>query len=151
MRPIDFLLRSARRHPEKIAISGPEGEIGYAELLERTEALAAAFQALVPDARGRIAICAGNHISHVVALFATLLAGRIWVPLNPRAGQAELLRVLLKVVEGRPAAERDRDHDHRDGQAPDRHDGAQPAREGVARAENERRGQAYEQRDAREA
>jgi fatty-acyl-CoA synthase len=94
MRPIDFLLRSARRHPEKIAISGPEGEIAYAELLERTEALAAAFQALVPDARGRIAICAGNHISHVVALFATLLAGRIWVPLNPRAGQAELSRIV---------------------------------------------------------
>lgn len=94
MRPIDFLLRSARRHPEKIAISGPEGEIGYAELLERTEALAAAFQALVPDVRGRIAICAGNHISHVVALFATLLAGRIWVPLNPRAGQAELSRIV---------------------------------------------------------
>lgn len=94
MRPIDFLLRSARRHPDKIAISGPEGEISYAELLARTEALATAFQALVPDARGRIAICAGNHISHVVALFATLLAGRIWVPLNPRAGQAELSRIV---------------------------------------------------------
>jgi len=94
MRPIDFLLRSARRHPDKIAVSGPEGEIGYAELLARTEALATAFQALVPDPRGRIAICAGNHISHVVALFATLLAGRIWVPLNPRAGQAELGRIV---------------------------------------------------------
>jgi fatty-acyl-CoA synthase len=94
MRPIDFLLRSARRHPDKIAISGPEGEISYAELLARTEALATAFQALVPDARGRIAICAGNHIAHVVALFATLLAGRIWVPLNPRAGQAELSRIV---------------------------------------------------------
>ncbi|SFP85352.1 Acyl-CoA synthetase (AMP-forming)/AMP-acid ligase II [Variovorax sp. OK605] len=94
MRPIDFLLRSARRHPGKTAISGPEGEISYAELLARTEALAAAFQALVPDARGRIAICAGNHIAHVVALFATLLAGRIWVPLNPRAGQAELSRIV---------------------------------------------------------
>ncbi|CAN5451097.1 long-chain fatty acid--CoA ligase [soil metagenome] len=94
MRPIDFLLRSAQRFPDKIAISGPEGAIDYAELLARTQALAVAFQARVPDPRGRIAICAGNHIAHVVALFATLLAGRIWVPLNPRAGQHELGRIV---------------------------------------------------------
>jgi fatty-acyl-CoA synthase len=94
MRPIDFLLRAARRHPDKIALSGPEGALSYAELLARTEALAAAFQALVPDPRGRIAISAGNHLAHVVSLFATLLAGRIWVPLNPRAGADELCRIV---------------------------------------------------------
>ncbi|KAF1072175.1 AMP-binding protein [Variovorax sp.] len=94
MRPIDFLLRAARRHPDKIALSGPEGALSYAELLAHTEALATAFQALVPDPRGRIAICAGNHLAHVVSLFATLLAGRIWVPLNPRAGADELCRIV---------------------------------------------------------
>jgi fatty-acyl-CoA synthase len=94
MRPIDYLKRSAQRHPDKIAVSGPAGSVTYAELWARTEALAVGFQALVPDARGRIAICAGNHISHIVALFATLLAGRIWVPLNPRAGRPELLRIV---------------------------------------------------------
>ena len=94
MRPIDFLLRGAQRHPEKIALAGPGEALTFAELWTRTEALAAALQDLVPDPRGRIAICAGNHIAHVVALFATLLAGRIWVPLNPRAGQAELARIV---------------------------------------------------------
>lgn len=94
MRPIDFLLRSALRHPDKVAVSGPEGSITYAELVARTQALAAAFQARVPDPRGRIAICGGNHIAHVIALFATLLAGRIWVPLNPRAGRQELSRIV---------------------------------------------------------
>jgi fatty-acyl-CoA synthase len=94
MRPIDFLLRSARRFPDKVAVSGPEGVLTYGNLVAQTQALAAAFQARVPDPRGRIAICAGNHLAHVVALFATLLAGRIWVPLNPRAGQPELSRIV---------------------------------------------------------
>jgi acyl-CoA synthetase (AMP-forming)/AMP-acid ligase II len=92
MRPIDFLLRAAQRHPDKIAITGPEGEMRYGELVARTQALAAVFQELVPDPRGRIGICAGNHFAHVVSLFAVLLSGRIWVPLNPRAGEMELKR-----------------------------------------------------------
>jgi len=94
MRPIDFLLRGAQRFPDKVAVSGPEGELTYAELVSRTQSLAAAFQSLVPDPRGRIAICAGNHLAHVVALLACLLAGRIWVPLNPRAGRTELSNIV---------------------------------------------------------
>lgn len=94
MRPVDFLLRAARRHPDKVALSGPEGSITYGALVQRVQALAVEFQHLVPAEDGRIAICAGNHIAHVVALFATLLAGRIWVPLNPRAGQPELSRIV---------------------------------------------------------
>lgn len=94
MRPIDFLLRAARRHADKVAVSGPEGSVTYAELVEQVQALAVELQQRVPAEDGRIAICAGNHIAHVVALFATLLAGRIWVPLNPRAGQAELRRII---------------------------------------------------------
>ena len=94
MRPIDFLLRAALRYPDKVAVSGPEGSLTYAQLVAQTQALAAALQARVPDPRGRIAICAGNHLAHVVALFATLLSGRIWVPLNPRAGQQELRRII---------------------------------------------------------
>ncbi|HEF4759587.1 TPA: AMP-binding protein [Pseudomonas putida] len=94
MRPIDFFLRSAARFPDKIALTGPEGSITYCELVSQITALAAALQELSPDPRSRIAICAGNHIAHVVALFATLLAGRIWVPLNPRAGKQELVRIV---------------------------------------------------------
>ncbi|RYY72077.1 MAG: long-chain fatty acid--CoA ligase, partial [Comamonadaceae bacterium] len=94
MRPIDFLLRAARLHPGKTAVAGPEGSITYADLVAQVEALAVEFQQRVPAEDGRIAICAGNHIAHVVALFATLLAGRIWVPLNPRAGQPELSRIV---------------------------------------------------------
>lgn len=94
MRPIDFLLRAARRWPDKVAISGPQGQLSYAQLMSQVDALAIEFQQRVPATDGRIAICAGNHLAHVVALFATLRAGRIWVPLNPRAGQTELERIV---------------------------------------------------------
>lgn len=94
MRPIDFLLRAARQYPTKVAVSGPQGSITYAELVVQVQALAVELQQRVPTEDGRIAICAGNHIQHVVALFATLLAGRVWVPLNPRAGAAELSRIV---------------------------------------------------------
>ncbi|MCW7539969.1 AMP-binding protein [Aquabacterium sp. A7-Y] len=94
MQPIDFLLRSAVRFPDKIAVSGPEGSLSYRELVERSQALASAFQELAPRPHARIAICGGNHLAHVVALFATLLAGKVWVPLNPRAGQQELMRIV---------------------------------------------------------
>ncbi|GAA5233292.1 long-chain fatty acid--CoA ligase [Verticiella sediminum] len=92
MQPIEFFLRAAERWPDATALQGPEGSLSYAALAGRVRAAASAIQALAPDTRARIAICAGNHFAHVVALFGTLLAGRIWVPLNPRAGRAELLR-----------------------------------------------------------
>ncbi len=94
MRPIDFLLRSAARFPDKVALAGPEGSVTYRDLVDRSCALAAALQELSPDPRSRIAVCGGNHVAHVIALFATLLAGRIWVPLNPRAGKQELTRIV---------------------------------------------------------
>lgn len=94
MRPIDFLLRAARRWPDQPALRDSERQVSYAELVAQVEALAAAFQVLAPDPRARIAICARNHVTHAVALLATLLAGRIWVPLNPRAGRQELTRIV---------------------------------------------------------
>lgn len=94
MRPIDFLLRAARRWPDQLAMRDSDTEVSYADLVAQVEALAAAFQAMAPDPRARIAICARNHVMHAVALLATLLAGRIWVPLNPRAGQQELTRIV---------------------------------------------------------
>jgi fatty-acyl-CoA synthase len=94
MRPIDFLLRSAQRDPGRVAVTGPGVSLTYGQLVAQSSALAAALQALAPDPRARICICGGNDASHIVALMATLMAGRIWVPLNPRAGHAEIKRIV---------------------------------------------------------
>jgi acyl-CoA synthetase (AMP-forming)/AMP-acid ligase II len=54
------------------------------------EALAAAFQSIDARPRSRVGICARNSREHLLALLATYAAGKVWVPLNPRNGRAEL-------------------------------------------------------------
>ena len=94
MYPIDFFWRAAERHPDRIALDGPEGQVSYAELAGQAAALAAALQALDPQPQTRVAICAGNSARHVVALLAALASGKIWVPLNYRSTPRELGRIL---------------------------------------------------------
>ncbi len=65
--------------------------MSYAELVSTVEALAAAFQSVDDATPGsRIGICARNTREHLIALLATYAAGKVWVPLNPRNGRAEL-------------------------------------------------------------
>jgi fatty-acyl-CoA synthase len=54
------------------------------------EALAAAFQSIDPAPGSRVGICARNTREHLLALLATYASGKVWVPLNPRNGRAEL-------------------------------------------------------------
>ena len=90
MRPIDFLLRAARRHPDKIALSGPEGALSYAELLARTEALARrqAGSGAAEETRYRIGDLELDRLSHRVTR-----AGRE-IPLQPR--EFRLLEYLMR-------------------------------------------------------
>ena len=53
-------------------------------------ALATAFQDLDPQPDGRVAICAGNTVEHLVSLLATYASGKVWVPLNSRNARTEL-------------------------------------------------------------
>ncbi|HSK39675.1 MAG TPA: AMP-binding protein [Arenibaculum sp.] len=90
MLPIDFLYRTARHSPGAVAVDAPSGCTTYADLRDRVDALAAALQAMDPRPGSRIGICAHNTPEHLTALLATLAAGKVWVPLNPREGRAEL-------------------------------------------------------------
>jgi acyl-CoA synthetase (AMP-forming)/AMP-acid ligase II len=90
LRPIDYLYRGVRRDPAAIAIVGPGATITYAELAEAVEALAAAFQSLDATPGSRVGICAWNTREHLLSILATYAAGKVWVPLNPRNGRAEL-------------------------------------------------------------
>ncbi|CAM3620302.1 Long-chain-fatty-acid--CoA ligase [Bordetella sputigena] len=94
MYPIDFFFRAAQRYPGNMALDGPDGSISYADLADRVRALAAAMQAFDPAPQTRVAICAGNTAEHILALLATLAAGKIWVPLNYRSTPTEIGRIL---------------------------------------------------------
>ncbi len=90
MRPIDDLYRGAERDPIATAIAGPGARMTYRELVAAVNALASALQSLDPSPGGRVGICARNTTEHLLALLATYAAGKVWVPLNPRNGRAEL-------------------------------------------------------------
>ncbi|MFC4274064.1 class I adenylate-forming enzyme family protein [Achromobacter aloeverae] len=94
MYPIDFFFRAAQRYPGNTALDGPAGVVTYADLAARVRALAAAMQGLDPAPGTRVAICAGNTVEHVLALLATLAAGKTWVPLNYRSTPMEIGRIL---------------------------------------------------------
>lgn len=94
MYPIDFFWRAAELYPDRIALDGPQGQVSYSTLSRQVAALAAAMQALDPTPQTRVAICAENSASHILALLATLASGKIWVPLNYRSTSPELSRII---------------------------------------------------------
>ena len=93
-RPIDHLYRGLARQPNAIAVAGPGEPLTYAELVAAVEALAAAMQSLDPAPGSRVGICARNTVEHLIALLATYAAGKVWVPLNPTNGRADLDRMI---------------------------------------------------------
>jgi acyl-CoA synthetase (AMP-forming)/AMP-acid ligase II len=91
LRPIDLLYRGLARNANAVALDGGRGEaLTYAALVAAVESLATAFQSLDPMPGSRVGICAYNTREHLLALLATYAAGKVWVPLNPRNGKAEL-------------------------------------------------------------
>lgn len=76
--------------PDAIAVSGIDGDLTYSELREQVDAAAVALQQLDAAPGSRVGICARNTVHHLVALLATWAAGKVWVPLSPRNGRADL-------------------------------------------------------------
>lgn len=72
--------------PSATAVVDGDIAISYRDLLRRVEAVGAALQSLVPGG-SRVALCAENHVDHLVAYLAILLSGLVWVPLNPANGR----------------------------------------------------------------
>lgn len=98
MYPIDFFLRAAQRDPNRVALQGPgDLSLRFGELARRVKALACAMQHLDPEEQSRVAICGANHAAHIIALLATLAAGKVWVPLNARSTVSEIDRILQSV------------------------------------------------------
>ncbi len=90
LQPIDFLYRGLERDPSAVAVETPDARLTFADLVAEVEALATAFQSLDPTPGSRIGTCAWNTREHLVAILATYAAGKVWVPLNPRNGSAEI-------------------------------------------------------------
>lgn len=94
MYPIDFLWRAVHRHPNRVAIVSPAGELSFRELADMVMQRAAALTAIDPAPRSRVCVGAANTVDHLVAILAILAAGKVWIPLNPRNGDPELHRIV---------------------------------------------------------
>lgn len=79
-----FLTRSARRHPEKIALICAERRATYAEVDAGANALAKSFLSLGLLRQGRVALYLDNSVETVQGIFATLRAAGIFVVVNPQ-------------------------------------------------------------------
>jgi len=94
MYPIDAFFRSVIKNPDAIAIEAGDHTLTYQALHDQVHSLAAALQALDPTPGSRVALCADNHVEHVISWLAVLAAGKVWVPLFPGHGTDELLRII---------------------------------------------------------
>lgn len=82
-----LLYDGAALDPSATAVLDGQDSYTYADLIGRVEACGGALQQRLPAAGSRVAICADNHPEHLVAYLATLVAGHVWVPLNPANGR----------------------------------------------------------------
>jgi fatty-acyl-CoA synthase len=94
MYPIDFLWRSAQRFPGNLAVVSDRKTLTYRELAHEVLRQAVRITAIDSTVGSMICLGASNSVEHLVTLLAILAAGKVWVPMNPRNGDPELLRAL---------------------------------------------------------
>jgi UDP-N-acetylmuramate--L-alanine ligase len=90
----------ARRQPLAPAVEMGHRRLSYADLLVRTDDLAAALGAAGVRAGDSVGVCLGRTVDRVTAFLAILQLGGVFVPLDP-ALPAERLRDMLQIAGAR--------------------------------------------------
>jgi amino acid adenylation domain-containing protein len=90
----DLFLASVRHAPGKDALVCQGGRHTYGELERQARHLAGALQAAGVQRGDRVALFLPNGVEMVVGVYATLLAGAIFMPVNPQT-KTEKLRYIL--------------------------------------------------------
>ncbi|HET9215185.1 MAG TPA: AMP-binding protein, partial [Gaiellaceae bacterium] len=90
----ETLLASAERVPEREAVVAGAERLTYAELRERALRLAGALQELGVGRGDRVAIYMDNSAGAATAIYAAMLAGGVFVVVNPQTKEDKLLYVL---------------------------------------------------------
>jgi amino acid adenylation domain-containing protein len=90
----DALLVSAHDHPDKIAVVAADERVTYGELHDRAARLARGLQDRGVRRGDRVAVYLENGIDAVVAIYGALLAGAVFVVVNPQTKADKLAYVL---------------------------------------------------------
>ena len=94
MRVEDFLRTSARRLPDKEALTAGGRRFAYGELDRLSDRLAAALASRGLKRGERVVLFMDNAWETVVAIFAVLKAGGVFCPVNPSTKAAKLAFIL---------------------------------------------------------
>ena len=89
-----FLENSARQFPDKVALICGDERLTYRQIEERANQLAHALIAAGVERGDRVVSVLPNSIESVLAIFATLKAGAVFVVLNPTTKADKLTYIL---------------------------------------------------------
>jgi fatty-acyl-CoA synthase/long-chain acyl-CoA synthetase len=90
----DLLIRAAARYPERKALVLPHAELSYADLLDRSVAIARGLIGLGLEPRSHVGLMLNNGPEMVAAFFGIHLANCVAVPLNTRHKERELQYII---------------------------------------------------------
>ncbi|MDQ1294537.1 MAG: hypothetical protein QG608_2421 [Actinomycetota bacterium] len=76
--------RIADRHPHKVALSGEQGDLTYAELHDAAQNGARVLRRQGVEPGDRVGICLEREAGLVVAMLSVLMAGATYVPMDPQ-------------------------------------------------------------------
>jgi amino acid adenylation domain-containing protein len=92
----EWLRRRAAMAPDAVAIVEEERVTSFAQLFAQAQSLALSLRASGIQPRDRIALVLPKSSNAIVAVFASLLAGAIYVPIHPRWPQERIDAVLAE-------------------------------------------------------
>ena len=105
----DSLLMSAHDHPDKVALVTGDERVTYRDFLDRSLRLARALQEHGIQRGDRVAVFLENGVAAAVGIYGALLAGAVFIVVNPQTKAPKLAYVLADagvsaiVTEGRLA------------------------------------------------
>jgi long-chain acyl-CoA synthetase len=85
---------TARRLPDKVALVDNAGRLTYGQLADQVERFAAALRAHGVQRGDRVAVYLPNVSQAVVAMYGTLRAGAVFMPINPLTRTKKLAALL---------------------------------------------------------
>ncbi|MET0068001.1 MAG: acyl-CoA ligase (AMP-forming), exosortase A system-associated [Candidatus Thiodiazotropha sp.] len=91
----DLIFESADRLPNQTALQYKSDALSYRQLAEQVDRFAQALMAMGIERSGRVAIYLPKRLENVIAIFGTLAAGGVFVPINPSLKPHQVSHILL--------------------------------------------------------
>ncbi|MGW7002949.1 non-ribosomal peptide synthetase [Streptomyces sp. NPDC054933] len=109
---VQLFREQVERAPDRIALSGPEGEVSYGELSRRADAVAAELRRRGAGPGTVVGLLAGRTVAAIAGLWGVLRVGACYLPLDARHPDQRLTELLTDAWSTYCLIERP--HDQRD-------------------------------------